>query len=59
MGGDSYLTHLEGGDASELRFFSILEEEFLHFMAAVLERYSGLPTPGQLGKLNSFKSTTI
>lgn len=51
MGHDSYLTHLEGGEASELRFFSVLEEEFLHFMAAVLESYSGLPTPGQLVKL--------
>lgn len=50
MGRDSYLTHLEGGEASELRFLSLLEEEFLHFMAAVLESYSGLPTPGQLVK---------
>lgn len=48
MGGDTYLTHLEGGEASELRPFSVLEEEFLHFMAAVLESYSGLPTPGHV-----------
>lgn len=51
MGHDSYLTGLEGSEGSELRPFSLLQEEFLDFVAAVLESYSGLPTPGQLVKL--------
>lgn len=39
---DSYQTHLEGREGSELRSFSLLEKEFLDFMAAVLEGYSSL-----------------
>lgn len=45
-----YLAHLEGSHSSELRFFSLLQEEFLDFMAAVLERYSSLPTQRQFGE---------
>lgn len=47
----TYLIHLEGSEGSVLRFFSLLEEEFLDFMAAVLESYSSLQTHRQLVKL--------
>lgn len=46
-----YLIHLEGSEGSELRFFSLLEEEFLDFVATVLEHYSRLPTRRPLEKL--------